>query len=633
MATKRVAGRIASIVVSMAALCACFAPSALATAPVTTPDGLWSWVGPLPFGYQANAIAAPAAGTLFVGTTAPDALVTHDSGASWSWSHTNVKPGLFIGGIASLAFPSPQQGWAGGEGVLLHTADGGQTWQTQLSRPGLLMFDLLSFSDARSGWAVAQDGDYIEIYATGDGGQSWTQATLPGENTTFSTLAAQGPGQALLVQEQWQSGIGNGEDYGLRFYRTTDYGAHWAVSAALSKYNYCAGAAFVSSSRGWALVGGSLWQTDDGGIHWRKLTQLAGGPPFGKICCVGGNVWVVGPSRILHSPDAGASWQTLPGIALSYPPAISFADGRDGWITTGAAYLHTTDGARSWQRVIDRPIHPVSELAAGSNATVWGAAGYVTKSSDGGTHWQRVTQRSDLSAVAAIGTRQAWAVGAKGLIIHTADGGRHWTKQRGSVTADLADVFFVDAKHGWIAGPRETIKRTADGGRHWTKANKGIRRNIEQIAFADTLHGVALPGFAPYIYTTSNAGRSWTKTTFSSAAYKAVAISMTDASHWLLLSSGAHAWTTSDGGASWQQGPDLPTPFGDYVDLARSGSLLCAIDWGGDVATSADNGASWSFDSQLKGVVSCAQFIGDDRLLVGGSAGILTRDLSTAPLR
>jgi photosystem II stability/assembly factor-like uncharacterized protein len=633
VASRRSAGCIASIVV-LAALSAFLAPSALAAAPLTTPDGLWTWVRPLPFGYQANAIAAPAPGTLFVGTTARDALVTHDSGASWSWSHTNVRPGLFIGGISSIAFPSPQQGWAGAEGVLLHTADGGLTWQTQISRPGLLQFDLLSFSDATSGWAVAQDGDYTELYATNNGGQTWTQAMLPGENTTFTTLAAQGPGQALLVQEQWQSGIGNGEDYGIRLYRTTDYGAHWSVSASLSKYFEFSGATFVTSTRGWALIAGSLWQTIDGGLRWQKLSDISRDHRFGRILSVGSDVWVVGSDHILHSPNAGKSWQTLPGMTLDYPSAVSFSNGRDGWVTTGSAYLHTTDGGKSWHRVISRPIRGVTELTPASSTTVWGAAGYLIRSSDGGAHWQRVTQRSSLSAVAAIGSRQAWAVGAKGLIIHTVDGGRHWTRQTGGTAADLADVCFVDARHGWIGRSKGSILRTVDGGRHWATNHTPVGGSIFKVVFADARRGVALTTPAkPYLLLTDNGGRSWKKTTFSTTNFKAVDISMKDATHWLVISSLGHSWTTSDGGRTWQQGADLPQPFGDYVDVARSGSLLCAIDWGGDLATSANDGASWSFDNQLKGVVSCAQFVGDHRLLVGGGAGILARDLSATPLR
>jgi photosystem II stability/assembly factor-like uncharacterized protein len=631
VATKRLASGIASIIVLLAALGAFLAPAALAATPLTTPDGLWTWVRPLPFGYQANTIAAPTPGSLFVGTTAPDVLVTRDASASWLWSPTNVKPGLFFGGIQSLAFPAVNEGWAGAEGALLHTSDGGQSWQTQISRPGLLQFDLLSFSDMSSGWAVAEDLDYVELYATGDGGQTWRQATLPGADTTFTTLASQGPGQALVFEEQWQSGIGNGEDYGLRLYRTTDYGAHWTLLPALRNYYYCAGAAFVSPTRGWAIVGGLLWQTDDGGSHWRKLSQLAGGPPFGKICTVGNDVWVVGPKAILHSPDAGGSWQRRPGVRLSYPPAISFTDGREGWVTTGNAYLHTTDGAKTWRHVINRPAHAVSDLAAGTGATVWGTAGYVVKSSDGGAHWTQLTTRHDLNAIAAIGTRRAWAVGPKGLVIQSVDSGRHWSKQRSGTSAGLADVCFVDATHGWVAGEK-TIRRTIDGGRHWMKASKGIQRSLQRIVFADARHGIALPGSASFIYTTSDGGRSWIKTTFSSDAYHAVGITMIDATHWLLISTMGFAWTTSDGGRTWQRGPDLPKPFGDYVAIERSGSLLCVVDSGGEIATSADGGATWSLDDQLAGVVSCAQFVGDRTLLVAG-VGILTRDLSRTSLR
>jgi photosystem II stability/assembly factor-like uncharacterized protein len=640
MAAGSVSARTASIVVLLAALFAFVSSPAQASAPLTTPNGLWTWVRPLPFGYQLNwgaaptpftlhAISAPSPGTLFVATTASDALVTRDGGAAWSWSPTDL-PHARVPGLLSITFISPSEGWAGGYGVLLHTRDGGQTWQTQLTAPEL-PFILVTFADATSGWAVA-GGDYPRVYATRDGGQTWAEVALPFLYSTFNTLVAQGPGQALLAAEEWSMGTATGDDLGTSLWRTSDYGAHWTARVLLKKVRL-EDIAFVSPMRGWAVGGATLWGTTDGGTSWQKVPHTATPGGYASIQCIGNDVWAVGSGRILHSPDAGKSWRSLPGVRLPHPVSVSFADGQDGWIATGGAWLHTTDGAKSWQRITSAPKSGVSKLAAVPGGTVWGAAGYVIRSADGGRHWQRVTQRSHLTAVAAASAGQAWAVGPRGLIIHTADGGRHWRVQPSGTVRDLADVFFVDAEHGWVGGTNETLRRTVDGGRHWTKANSGVGTSISKIEFVDARHGIALSGFTSHVLTTTDGGRHWSKTRFSQSPYLAKAVSMKDAAHWLVVSTFDHTWTTSDGGQSWQQGADLPPASGDQVDIARSGSRLCVLDWSGDTATSTNDGATWSSDEDLRGLVRCAQFVGDHTLLAGGDAGILTRDLSRAPLR
>jgi photosystem II stability/assembly factor-like uncharacterized protein len=624
VASKRLAGCIASIIVLSAALCAFLAPAAFASAPLTTPNGLWTWVRPLPFGFAANAIASPAPGTLFVASTESDLLVTHDGGTSWGWSHAGAPRDFW--GLSSLTFASSLDGWLGTEDVLLHTGDGGLSWQTQLSRPGF-SFTLVRFSDATSGWAVAEEGDYVELYSTRDGGKTWTKVEIPQGYYSFNTLSTTGPGQALLVQQAWQSGIGNGDDLGSRLWRTSDYGAHWSAPAALRK-SWISGVTFVSAQRALALDSvGPVWVTSNGGASWHKSTAFPTHSGVRAITSVGNELWATGSAGTRHSADGGLHWRKLSAVS-GYQ--ISFANSLEGWLVDGAAYLHTTNGGKCWQRLTDAPKAGPSQMVATPGGAVWGTAGYVIKSPDSGRHWLRVTQRSYLTDVAAIDAKRAWAVGSKGLIIHTSDGGRHWSVQRSGTVRNLSNVVFVDARHGWASG-QKVILRTVDGGRHWSRHYTTVGYTIS-LSFADTQHGIALPLNRPVIFITSDGGRTWSTSRFSPLNYYATAGVMKDATHVLLLSSLQHSWTTSDGGKSWQQGADLPaTPL--YTSLTRSGSLLCAVGWNGAVATSADDGTTWTFDDNLQGLVSCSAFVGDHTLLVGGAAGVLTRDLVTAPLR
>jgi photosystem II stability/assembly factor-like uncharacterized protein len=71
---------------------------------------------------------------------------------------------------------SDEHAWAcggdrlGGNGVIVHTADGGLTWTPQLSGEGVPQLADVWMRDAATGWAV---GDGGAVYHTSDGGLTW----------------------------------------------------------------------------------------------------------------------------------------------------------------------------------------------------------------------------------------------------------------------------------------------------------------------------------------------------------------------------------------------------------------------------------------------------------------------------
>ena len=72
----------------------------------------------------------------------------------------------------SAAFVTPQSGWVvGRKGIILHTSDGGATWDFEASgeRDDLIDVD---FATAQSGWVVGKSGTILH---TEDGGDTWSQ--------------------------------------------------------------------------------------------------------------------------------------------------------------------------------------------------------------------------------------------------------------------------------------------------------------------------------------------------------------------------------------------------------------------------------------------------------------------------
>lgn len=65
-----------------------------------------------------------------------------------------------------------QRGWAVGyDGTIVHTRDGGTSWQDQASGTRASLNSITFTADGQRGWAVG----YGTILHTADGGKSWQE--------------------------------------------------------------------------------------------------------------------------------------------------------------------------------------------------------------------------------------------------------------------------------------------------------------------------------------------------------------------------------------------------------------------------------------------------------------------------
>jgi photosystem II stability/assembly factor-like uncharacterized protein len=225
-------------------------------------------------------------------------VLSDDEGASWRqarWVPTRMT-------LTAAYFVDAQLGWAvGHDSVILHTDDGGESWEMQYSQPEAES-PLLGvwFENADHGLVVGAFGLALE---TKDGGHSWTKRRLtesPDEDFHLNALFA---------------------------------GAHGAV--------------FVAAEFG------SVFRSLDGGVSWQRLVLPYEGSFWGGLGLEEGPVLVFGMrGHVFRSEDRGDSWSEIEtGTDQSLQMAARLRSGRIVVVGLGGVILGSSDAGKSFVAV------------------------------------------------------------------------------------------------------------------------------------------------------------------------------------------------------------------------------------------------------------------------------------------
>lgn len=125
-------------------------------------------------------------------------LTTCILSAQWEWQYPLPQGNT----LYDVVFTDQYNGWAVGEnGTIIHTADGGVSWQAQTGGVSTDLSDLC-FVDSLNGWAVGTEGTILH---TVDGGITW--------NRQYSGIFYRGLTSVSFVDSEtgWVVG-GNGID-------------------------------------------------------------------------------------------------------------------------------------------------------------------------------------------------------------------------------------------------------------------------------------------------------------------------------------------------------------------------------------------------------------------------------------
>jgi len=277
---------------------------------------------------------------------------------------TEVRPQPPVGAAAtSIIFTSASEGWVCAD-PLLHTADGGRTWQAQ-SYARLAAGTHTCAAVPTDAWIVVQSpGGRVTILPAQGGANIAVTIGFPslpvGAVIAQTTFIDRTHGWVLAAAAHGTTGQG-------LLYRTTT-GTGPVDFALVSSAAPVGGVQFANPNDGWGTDGSTLQRTTDAGATWRAV-KVPTPPPVARelgvhldrVVVHGSTIVVAGdnPSGgfsrafFLASTDAGGTWTERngppAGFGTTEPRMFEAVDGDHWRLAFGTQMWITDDGGLTWE--------------------------------------------------------------------------------------------------------------------------------------------------------------------------------------------------------------------------------------------------------------------------------------------
>jgi photosystem II stability/assembly factor-like uncharacterized protein len=521
--------------------------------------------------------------------------------ASEAWSVGRYQ------GFSDVIMPPPVPS------ALLHTIDGGATWQS-LDTPPNSSYREIAFV-GQDGWVLSERCEPQPEYSyctyepspttfiqrTRDGGQTWDLLDAPTGQDSFSHLTF------ADANDGWMSGTYCSTDncYDLgdhsAIFRTEDGGMTWKA-VDTTAYGRVVALAFEDDLRGWALARAcprsgeaclnNFLSTDDGGASWLQLSQTRSDGEYGdSLRHHTGVLFRTSFSGLaLRSTDSGRSWQDIqtPAIELA---DIAASDTDTAFVAGGGEVLRTDDGGHSWRSVAS--LHGQVRMLGFWDevhgiAAVWDCPYSCLKiyaTSDGGVTWHiSHSVSSGLSTYPMslqVSGPQYGLLALDGAFITTSDRGVTWEEHavsRGD--GYVTDVDMADPAHVWAIlhedqpyPGQQHLARTTDGGQTWEVIPD--QEPSQDLEFANAEHGWYIQRSCDLtcnyeLFATNDGGNTWELRSDLGQHYIAQLTFADAVNGWALRARyddrGSHEEIihSGDGGRSWSVQLSSEEPLSGY---------------------------------------------------------------------
>jgi len=233
-------------------------------------------------------------------------------------------------------------GWVAGNNASVYkTANGGASWNQQITGMPAGQFYSLAFANILTGWAFGTyqiTGTTGYIYKTVNGGSNWIQQFSATNHAYY----------ASFVRDSLNCWVaGSYFSTSDLILRTTNGGVNWKTLDS-SNYPALKSIFFVNALTGWAAGNNTMLKTTTSGSSW--ISSSFTGNVYSMYFNNASTGWAgLDNGTLLKTTNAGSSWYSAFSTGVSSPiSSISFPSITTGYFTFSNVVFKTTNSGNSW---------------------------------------------------------------------------------------------------------------------------------------------------------------------------------------------------------------------------------------------------------------------------------------------
>ena len=264
-------------------------------------------------------------------------LILHTSDGGKTWEKVAAPNGVSENLLSIARGKEPNQIWAvGPEATVIHSADGGKTWEDQSLHKDECL-NGVAFLDDKNGWV---QGEFGVIKKTADGGKTWVES------------------DKVVGLPKYVEDVSDEEAY------------HRGIPQLTEQDLYLFGSAWSSPQKGYIVAAsGYVLETNDGGATWQA--KRGGSNSLFAIAAPNGHPAVAAGllGTVVHEGSSGWTMdQAVSNSVYTWLRSASFSpDGALGIMTGGnGAVLVSHDGGANWNALSKDVIAAAGVAAARS---------------------------------------------------------------------------------------------------------------------------------------------------------------------------------------------------------------------------------------------------------------------------
>jgi photosystem II stability/assembly factor-like uncharacterized protein len=447
---------------------------------------------------------------------------------------------VFAGGWGRVAGYTPSGGWvpllnglslrsvtvlaecegmllAGGDGGVVRSLDGGQSWRRCLVPEGTGLVAALALSPRFGEDGVALAGTLGNgILRSTDGGQNWQTSNF-GLGSADVLALAWGADEAVIAAT----------DEGL--FQSPNGGRAWRVIPQTAGGAFVALAAGAKHSTLAAPESGPLMRSTDSLANWTPLGDLPGDIQNSALMHFAESRILLGSADhgLLLSQDEGVSWSPVAAENV-----LGFAANESRiYAATNTGVLESRDGGETWLELPPPPLHDLRRLQIVDGMPLISGTNSPAVTFDANGAWMTLAQ-TPFPLIGLIVTPDEALFGSSpdGLFV-SRDRGASWAEVIAGEEGCVTQMTFGIEGRGWAGITADgLLLRTRDGGLTWERLPSPF-------------------GVLPLVALQAVSGPANRTSDFL------IAVTYDERQQTAVI------WRTEDGGDRWARGTTAPTPW------------------------------------------------------------------------